>query len=281
MILPQLYTKTSYSLLKSTLTISDYVETAKARGYTAIAITDENVLYGAVEFFQACQRNQMIGIIGLELDFYLEEATERILFYAKNVAGYQELMRLSSTRMMAEKPQSLSEYKIDGENVVTVLPVDALNEPREPIIAKIAEAINGEIYLGISPEIKTSVLPEGFPTIAIHEVAYLDATQAFAIKVMGHIQNGSQLPREELTNQLGDNYLVEMEELLAGFDDKDAVMNAQKLVETCQFELPLHQKLLPHYPVPTQQTADAYLQKLCWENYRSEFLKRLRNIVSG
>ncbi|MBO0453704.1 DNA polymerase III subunit alpha [Candidatus Enterococcus murrayae] len=265
MILPQLYTKTSYSLLKSTLTISDYVEMAKARGYTAIAITDENVLYGAVEFFQACQRNQMIGIIGLELDFYLEEATERILFYAKNVAGYQELMRLSSTRMMAEKPQSLSEYKIDGENVVTVLPVDALNEPREPIIAKIAEAINGEIYLGISPETKTSVLPEGFPTIAIHEVAYLDATQAFAIKVMGHIQNGSQLPREELTNQLGDSYLVEMEELLAGFDDKEAVMNAQRLVETCQFELPLHQKLLPHYPVPIQQTADAYLQKLCWE----------------
>lgn len=33
MNLPQLYTKTSYSLLKSTLTIKEYVESAKARGY--------------------------------------------------------------------------------------------------------------------------------------------------------------------------------------------------------------------------------------------------------
>jgi DNA polymerase-3 subunit alpha len=56
MQIPQLYTKTSYSLLKSTLTINDYVASAKARGYTAVAITDENVLYGAVEFFQACKK---------------------------------------------------------------------------------------------------------------------------------------------------------------------------------------------------------------------------------
>ncbi|MBO0413855.1 DNA polymerase III subunit alpha [Enterococcus hulanensis] len=265
MNLPQLYTKTSYSLLKSTLTISEYVETAKARGYSAIAITDENVLYGAVEFFKACKKHQMIGIIGLELDFHSEEATEKILFYAKNVAGYQELMRLSSTRMMAEKPQTLSDYQINGEHLITVLPVDGIYEPLESIIPKITQSINGEVYLGISPATKTSELPTSLPKIAIHEVAYLDSNQSFAIKVMGHIQNGSQLPREELTNQLGDNYLIERDNLVAGFEDQAALANAQKLVDACQFDLPLRQKLLPHYPVPTQQTADAYLQELCWQ----------------
>ena len=265
MNLPQLYTKTSYSLLKSTLTIKEYVESAKARGYSAIAITDENVLYGAVEFFQACQKNQMIGIIGLELDFYVEEATEKILFYAQNVAGYQELMRLSSTRMMAEKPLSLADYKIDAKNLVTVLPVDDLYDPLETIVPKVIEIIDGEFYLGVSPATQTSILPDSLPKIAIHEVACLEATQAFAIKVMNHIQNGSQLPREELTTQLGENYLVERQEVTAGFEDEEALANAQRLAESCQFDLPLHQKLLPHYPLPSQQTADAYLQELCWQ----------------
>lgn len=266
MQIPQLYTKTSYSLLRSTLTINEYVKSAKARGYSAIAITDENVLYGAVEFFQACKKYQMIGIIGLELDFYFEESAERILFYAKNVAGYQELMRLSSTRMMAEKPLTLTEYKINGENLITVLPVNRLYDPSEGVLSQIAEFINGEFYLGITPATKVSLLPENMPQLAIHEVAYLESTQAFAIKVMDHIQNGTQLPREELSNQLGANYLVGMQELIDGFDNnEEALVNAQKLVEVCQFDLPLHQKLLPHYPVPTQQTADAYLQELCWQ----------------
>ncbi|MBM7712776.1 DNA polymerase III subunit alpha [Enterococcus xiangfangensis] len=265
MQLPQLYTKTSYSLLKSTLTIEEYVAAAKARGYSAIAITDENVLYGAVEFFQTCRNNQMIGIIGLALEFSFGEAVESILFYAKNVAGYQELMRLSSTRMLAEAPLTLADYKIDAQNLITILPVDQLSGSIKVILPEIEATIAGEFYLGISPATKTDDLPASYSKIAIHEVAYLEADQAFAVKIMNHIQNGSLLPREELTNQQGKNYLVEMEQLITEFTDEAALTNAQQLVEACQFDLPLHQKLLPHYPVPTKQSADAYLQELCWQ----------------
>lgn len=265
MTLPQLYTKTSYSLLKSTLTINEYVASAKARGYSAIAITDENVLYGAVEFFQACRKNQISGIIGLELDFLVDDHSEKLLLYAKNGIGYQELMRLSSTRMIAETPLDLATYKIAAENLVTVLPVEGREAPLERILKKINETISSEVYLGISPATNRSDLPENYPKLALHEVTYLDAAQAFSVKVMNHIQSGDQLPKEELTNQLGENYLVEMEQLLTSFTDELAVSNAQRLVEICQFELPLHQKLLPHYPLPAQQTAKTYLQELCWQ----------------
>ena len=163
MQIPQLYTKTSYSLLKSTLTIEEYVSAAKERGYSAIAITDENVLYGAVEFFNACKKYQMTGIIGLELDFSFGESIERIVFYGKNVAGYQELMRLSSTRMMAEKPLSLADYNIDAKNLISVLPVDNLYDPSEAVFSQIADLINGEFYLGISSKTKTSELSESWP----------------------------------------------------------------------------------------------------------------------
>ena len=55
MSFPQLHTVTSYSLLSSTVRIRSYVKQAKALGYQTLAITDINVLHGAVEFYEACQ----------------------------------------------------------------------------------------------------------------------------------------------------------------------------------------------------------------------------------
>ncbi|MCF7523687.1 PHP domain-containing protein [Levilactobacillus brevis] len=40
----------TYSLLQSTNRIDDLVQTAKKRGYTALALADKNVMYGAVAF---------------------------------------------------------------------------------------------------------------------------------------------------------------------------------------------------------------------------------------
>lgn len=54
MFFPQLYTITSYSLLQSTIRIREYVQEAKKRGYTSLAITDKDVLYGAPEFYRIC-----------------------------------------------------------------------------------------------------------------------------------------------------------------------------------------------------------------------------------
>ena len=51
--------KSSYSLLKSPTRISDLVTTAKERGYKALALTDENVLYGAVEFIVQLKKQEL------------------------------------------------------------------------------------------------------------------------------------------------------------------------------------------------------------------------------
>ena len=69
MSFPQLHTVTSYSLLSSTVRIRSYVKQAKALGYQTLAITDINVLHGAVEFYEACQEAGIQPIIGLRLEY--------------------------------------------------------------------------------------------------------------------------------------------------------------------------------------------------------------------
>ncbi|MCG4287918.1 PHP domain-containing protein, partial [Lactobacillaceae bacterium KNUT 0156] len=45
-----LQTKTAFSLLQSPMMPAQLVKSAKAKGYTAVAITDNNVLYGMDNF---------------------------------------------------------------------------------------------------------------------------------------------------------------------------------------------------------------------------------------
>ena len=106
MSFPQLHTVTSYSLLSSTVRIRSYVKQAKALGYQTLAITDINVLHGAVEFYEACQEAGIQPIIGLRLEYTPaeKEGHSELLLFAKNLKGYQQLMQLSSSKMTTEGP---------------------------------------------------------------------------------------------------------------------------------------------------------------------------------
>ncbi len=42
-------------------------------------------------------------------------------------------------------------------------------------------------------------------------------------------------------------------------------MNNQRIAAECAVELPLHQRLLPHYPLPAEENAADYLRKICFE----------------
>lgn len=113
MSFPQLHTVTSYSLLSSTVRIRSYVKQAKALGYQTLAITDINVLHGAVEFYEACQEAGIQPIIGLRLEYTPaeKEGHSELLLFAKNLKGYQQLMQLSSSKMTTEGPFYLAEHQ--------------------------------------------------------------------------------------------------------------------------------------------------------------------------
>ena len=59
--------KTSYSILSSLNNIPKLVSLAKEYGYKSLAITDENNMFGVMEFYQECKKNNIKPIIGIEL----------------------------------------------------------------------------------------------------------------------------------------------------------------------------------------------------------------------
>ena len=64
-----LQVKTSYSILSSLNEIKKIIAYAKEYGYQNLAITDENNMFGVVEFYQECQKNNIKPIIGIEVTY--------------------------------------------------------------------------------------------------------------------------------------------------------------------------------------------------------------------
>ena len=63
-----LHVHTHYSLLNALPQIDDLVKKAKKLGMKAVAITDNGNMYGTIEFYKMCKKQEIKAIIGV--DFY-------------------------------------------------------------------------------------------------------------------------------------------------------------------------------------------------------------------
>ena len=90
MIMP-LNIKTEYSLLSSMIRIEDLIKFALKNNIKVLNITDNN-MYGAMEFYNACLKNKIKPIVGL--DIIIDNL--HVILYAKNFNGYKNLLKITS-----------------------------------------------------------------------------------------------------------------------------------------------------------------------------------------
>ncbi|TFH38860.1 MAG: PHP domain-containing protein, partial [Chrysiogenales bacterium] len=104
-----LHNHTDYSILDGAITVEKLVKKTADLGLPAVAMTDHGNMFGAIEFYQAARKAGIIPIIGQE--FYMapgsrtvkessrgngQETSYHLVLLAKNIAGYRNLMKLSS-----------------------------------------------------------------------------------------------------------------------------------------------------------------------------------------
>ena len=101
-----LHVHTEYSLLDGLSNIPKLFDHVKENGMDSVAITDHGVMYGVVEFYKDALKAGVKPILGMEgyiTAGNLKDRAERgraqnfhLLLLAKNLEGYQNLMKLSS-----------------------------------------------------------------------------------------------------------------------------------------------------------------------------------------
>ncbi|EOL43303.1 DNA polymerase III subunit alpha [Enterococcus caccae] len=296
---PQLYTISSYSLLSSTIRIQELVQQAKKLGYTTIGIADINVLHGAIEFFEVCKQEGIKPIIGLTLEYTprKSEQTAQLLLYAKDLEGYQNLMRISTAKMNSERVFYLEEVKDQLKHLIAVMPSDkgevtfafkrSVNEGEESLTFLRELFDPASFFAGASftsnaemdPNLFQFYETKGQPLVALQETRYLNREDGFALKVLTHINEGQQMTlNAEETDIEGPFYLRNQHDVAEQLRIKAGEMaleNAEKIAETCTVEIPLHQRLLPHYPIPEGKKAGEFLKELCLQ----KLPERIQNVT--
>ena len=98
-----LHVHTEYSLLDGAIRTKDLAKKVAGWGGQAVAMTDHGVLYGALEFYEACTAQKIKPILGCEIytapsGIHSTEDKRRnhLLLLAENLDGWHNLMKLVS-----------------------------------------------------------------------------------------------------------------------------------------------------------------------------------------
>ena len=98
-----LHCHSQYSILNAQPSLEDLVEKTKKEKMEAIALTDSGNLFGAVEFYQLCQKASIKPILGLNIHVAGDRYEKKrhalsfpILLLAKDQMGYKNLCKLST-----------------------------------------------------------------------------------------------------------------------------------------------------------------------------------------
>lgn len=278
--------KSSYSLLKSPTRISDLVTTAKERGYKALALTDENVLYGAVEFYNAAKKAGIKPIFGLRLVVALNETDGTkldLVFLAKNQRGYQHLMDLSTlqqTRKDKKAPLTVAQISPLLNELFIIIPPQStvfsvLAQPTS-ILTELANLGDDDsVLLGVNSrldDVQIDTLQQlskqlSLPLVGTSPVDYLNANDLFASRVLQAIDAGVEL--KDLTieaERRGQHYLHSKEQVIQDYKAKGLSAAAQKTVEVatlCNVELQFRAPVLPHFKNQAGISSQQYLRSLC------------------
>ena len=227
--------KTSYSLLKSMNDIHKMVLFCKEKGINALCITDTN-MYGVMEFYKECKKNNIKPVIGLELNIN----DDIVLLYAKNYKGYQNLTRL--VYLKQNKEIDIKDLKKYNKDLICVSTTNLSN-------------IYDDFYYGYT---KIEDRKED-KSVYINEILCLEKDDIEYLKYLYLIKNNKKI-NDDYYFDISDNSYFDFKEY-----DYD---NALELVNKCEIEFVQNKKLMPKYDVEDSKT---YLFLLCKKGLYKRF----------
>ncbi len=302
-----LHVHSMYSLSDALSTPKQIVAKAKELGYDAIALTDHRGMYGAVDFYQACEKEGLKPILGVEAEIApnslhdkrprIDDWTYHITLLAENFTGYQNLLKLVSISYLEGfyyKARMDKEYlKKYHEGIIALsgclkgeIP-KACNEGDFEKAKKALETYqdifgkeNFFLELVYHPDSPTQVhvnrnivkLAEmtGAPLAATRDSHYLESDDVEAQDALQCIHAGKLLSdTNRYSIRQWDHSITSPEEMVDAFrETPEAISNTRKIADRCNVKIELGVNLLPTFTVPDGETEMSYLRKITFDGMK-------------
>lgn len=284
-----LHTRSCYTLLKSPLRIKEIVSKAKAYGYTAVALTDKNVMHGAMAFYHECMRQQIKPILGIECDVNLHDQIIPLILLAKNDDGYHALITLSTLLNTKTKIVDFDTFVDYTKNCVvltagehSVFEQYVINEDKirlEEVITEFNKHFR-DFYVSIAMNdsglfsIKNAYLKEicmnnGVKTTALSRIYYADRQDEESYRVLCAIDQGVTL-NDKTLNVSSLRYFRTKEEM-AQLYDADDLATTDVIASMCDVRMAFPKASLPVYENKFHVSSEEYLRQLCIQGLKKRF----------
>jgi DNA polymerase III subunit alpha len=259
--LPHLFVHSHYSLLRAIPKVKDLVEKAKEQGCEALALTDLNNLYGAIEFIKVCKDAGIKPIVGLDARV---GDTERIILWAENMQGYKNLLKI------------VTESHLGMSDGVPLVGHELLKKYHEGLLAHAPRATEN------SHKEYAKIFGEGnyFRTIAAKEVYYLKPDDRRAWETMRAIENKGVLEAGDIGNDDNDYYFPSQDELQEQFkNNPEALKATEEIASRANLEITLGKFVFPEFKLPKNKTADELLRELCLAGLKERGLEGRADVM--
>ncbi len=284
-----LRTHSHYSLLKALPKVDALVKQAKAYGMDALAITDYNTMYSAIDFYKECEKKEMKAILGSEFTHEIDGREFKLVLLARTDEGYKNLMRISSEVMMGDphhpllKREWLKKY---GEGLIclsggpwgdiSLLLISHEAKAKALVMEYESYFGKGNFYLEVTPhtymergaEMREKTITfgrkEGIPLVATINSHYLKDGDKNAHKYL-YLIEGSEHGAEEYNEifSKGNFSFISSQDAEKIFADvPEAIANTEKIKNDCNAKIELGKWVFPN--IEFEVSYDEDLRKLAY-----------------
>jgi DNA polymerase-3 subunit alpha len=287
-----LHLHTEYSLVDSTVRIAQLMERCAADGMPAVALTDQNNLFGMVKFYRKAMAAGIKPIIGADLRIANEDDPARpwhLVVLCQDTVGYRSLSTLLTRAYLEGQVRGeplLHREWLTAESCEGLIALSgglhgdvghALHNDHYDLAQSLLDgwqSVFGDRYYlelvrtgraGEEDTVQASLTLASdtrTPVVASNDVRFLDRDDFNAHEARVCIHDGRVLGDPDRPKHYSeDQYLRSGQEMADLFADIPAALeNAREIARRCSLDLELGESVLPAFPVPQDQTEAEFLE---------------------
>ncbi len=281
-----LHVHSSFSLLEGALTIGKLAELAKADKQPALALTDTDNMFGALEFSEKLAGSGIQPIVGcaLGLNFADQEASTRpgahvtrlprIVLLAAREDGYHNLMRLTSRAFLEAPSGEPPHVRLEALQGLTDGLIALTGGPSGPLdqciaagqgdlaaarFAQLLSLFGDRLYVElqrhgmaaekrVEPTLLDLAYANGVPLVATNEPFFARRTDYEAHDALICIAEGRLVAETDRRQLTAEHYFKSRAEMAALFADlPEALASTIEIAQRCAFRPKTRKPILPRF----------------------------------
>jgi len=283
-------------------------------GSNALALTDYGTMYGSIEFYKQCRKNDIKPIIGVDAymafrgmeqkDHGIDNKRYPFTLLAENLTGYKNLMKLvtqSHLKGFYYRPRMdkdlLREYAqglicmsgpIFGEIGQSIITKNM--DRAEKLVAEYQDIFGKENFFleimfnnhidgldTINQDYKKLSEKTGAPLVATQNCHYIEPSDREAFDtLLGVSTTGNRIGSGFMR---GDFHFASPEEMKEKFEDyPEAIENTQKIADRCNVEIDIDSWYFPEYPIPEGKTYDEVLRDMTYAGIAKRGMEQTKEV---